>query len=98
MSSSRLIILPETALPLFFGDVPKDYLSVLADHARRNGGDILIGVPEKQPNGEYFNSVVSLGTSASQTYRKSHLVPFRSEERRVGKECRVRWAPVDLKE
>jgi apolipoprotein N-acyltransferase len=76
MSSSRLIILPETALPLFFGDVPKDYLSVLADHARRNGGDILIGVPEKQPNGEYFNSVVSLGTSASQTYRKSHLVPF----------------------
>jgi apolipoprotein N-acyltransferase len=76
MSSSRLIILPETALPLFFGDVPKDYLSALADHARRNGGDILIGVPEKQANGEYFNSVVSLGTSASQTYRKSHLVPF----------------------
>jgi len=76
MSSSRLIILPETALPLFLGDVPKDYLSVLAEHARRNGGDILIGVPERQPNGEYFNSVVSFGTAATQTYRKSHLVPF----------------------
>ncbi len=76
MSSSRLIILPETALPLFFQDVPKNYLSVLADHARRNGGDILVGVPERQANGEYFNSVISLGTAASQTYRKSHLVPF----------------------
>ena len=75
-SSSRLIILPETALPLFLGDVPKDYLSVLAERARANGGDILIGVPERQPNGEYFNSVVSFGTAATQTYRKSHLVPF----------------------
>jgi len=75
-SSSRLIILPETALPLFLGDVPKDYLSVLAEHARANGGDILIGVPERQPNGEYFNSVVSFGSAATQTYRKSHLVPF----------------------
>jgi apolipoprotein N-acyltransferase len=76
MSSSRLIILPETALPLFLKDVPKDYLPVLAEHARRNGGDILIGVPEQQPNGEYFNSVVTVGTAPTQTYRKSHLVPF----------------------
>ena len=75
-SSSRLIILPETALPLFLGDVPKDYLSMLAERARANGGDILIGVPERQPNGEYFNSVVSFGTAPTQTYRKSHLVPF----------------------
>ena len=75
-SSSRLIILPETALPLFLEDVPKDYLSALAEHARRNGGDILIGVPERRASGEYFNSVVSFGTAATQTYRKSHLVPF----------------------
>jgi apolipoprotein N-acyltransferase len=76
MSSSRLIIMPETALPLFLDQVPRDYLSVLAEHARRNGGDILIGVPERQANGEYFNSVVSFGTAATQAYRKSHLVPF----------------------
>jgi apolipoprotein N-acyltransferase len=76
LSSSRLIIMPETALPLFLQEVPRDYLSVLAEHARRNGGDILIGVPERQPSGEYFNSVVSFGTAATQTYRKSHLVPF----------------------
>jgi apolipoprotein N-acyltransferase len=75
-SSSRLIILPETALPLFLEQVPQDYLAALAGHARRNGGDILIGLPERQPSGEYFNSVVSFGTAASQAYRKSHLVPF----------------------
>jgi apolipoprotein N-acyltransferase len=75
-SSSRLIILPETALPLFLEDVPKDYLSGLAEHARRNGGDILVGVPERLANGDYFNSVVSFGAAATQTYRKSHLVPF----------------------
>jgi apolipoprotein N-acyltransferase len=76
MSSSRLIIMPETALPLFLEEVPRDYLATLAGHARRNGGDILIGVPERQANGEYFNSVVSFGTAPTQTYRKSHLVPF----------------------
>ena len=72
----ELIILPETALPLFLEQVPQDYLSALAASARRHGGDVLIGVPERTPGGEYFNSVVSLGSSPPQTYRKSHLVPF----------------------
>jgi len=72
----ELIILPETALPLFLEQVPQDYLSALAASARGRGGDILVGVPERTPGGEYFNSVVSLGSSPSQTYRKSHLVPF----------------------
>jgi apolipoprotein N-acyltransferase len=75
-SSSPLIILPETALPLFVDQVPQEYLAMLAGHARKNGGDILIGVPERLPNGEYYNSVISYGTAPSQTYRKSHLVPF----------------------
>ncbi len=75
-STSRLIILPETALPLFLEQVPQDYLSALTAHARKNQGDILIGVPERLPNGEYFNSVVSFGTAPTQAYRKSHLVPF----------------------
>jgi apolipoprotein N-acyltransferase len=72
----KLIILPETALPLFLEQVPEDYLAALAASARRRGGDVLIGVPERAPGGEYFNSVVSLGSSPPQTYRKSHLVPF----------------------
>jgi apolipoprotein N-acyltransferase len=56
--------------------VPPDYLSALAETARKRGGDILIGVPERTPGGEYYNSVVSIGTSPQQNYRKSHLVPF----------------------
>lgn len=75
-SNAKLIILPETALPLFLRDIPADYLGSLADHARRNGGDVLIGVPERLPSGDYYNSVVSFGTSSIQAYRKSHLVPF----------------------
>ncbi|MBI2295532.1 MAG: apolipoprotein N-acyltransferase [Betaproteobacteria bacterium] len=75
-SGSRLIILPETALPLFLDQVPRDYLSAIGAHARRTGGDILIGVPERVASGEYFNSVVSFGSSPTQAYRKSHLVPF----------------------
>ena len=75
-TASPLIVLPETALPLYLDQVPQDYLSALAGHARRNGGDILIGVPERLPGGEYFNSVVSYGASPVQSYRKSHLVAF----------------------
>jgi apolipoprotein N-acyltransferase len=75
-SDARLIVLPETALPLFLHDVPPDYLNGFAAHARRNGGDVLIGIPERQPSGEYYNSVVTLGTAPAQAYRKSHLVPF----------------------
>jgi apolipoprotein N-acyltransferase len=72
----ELIIMPETALPLFLEQVPRDYLAALAGSARARGGDVLIGVPERTAGGEYFNSVVSLGSSPQQAYRKSHLVPF----------------------
>ena len=73
---AQLTVLPETALPLFLEHVPRGYLDDLAAHARTQGGDILIGVPERQPSGHYYNSVVSVGTSQTQFYRKSHLVPF----------------------
>ena len=75
-SDSRLIILPETALPMFLRDVPVRYLEALTAHARGNYGDVLIGIPERLPNGDYYNSVVSAGSAERQTYRKSHLVPF----------------------
>lgn len=75
-SDARLIILPETALPLFLRDVPENYLDALAEHAKRNNGDVLVGVPERLPKGDYYNSVISVGSAARQTYRKSHLVPF----------------------
>jgi apolipoprotein N-acyltransferase len=74
-SDARLIVLPETALPLLRQDVPESYHAILSDHARKNGGDILIGAFEKE-DGKYYNSVYSLGSAESQHYRKDHLVPF----------------------
>jgi len=73
---SKLILLPETALPMLNVDVPPDYLKALADQAVRNGGDMLFGVPEIDPSGNYYNSVMSVGTGPTQIYRKHHLVPF----------------------
>ncbi len=74
-SEARLIVLPETALPLLRHHVPQSYEAMLRDHVRKNGGDILIGAFEKE-DGKYYNSVYSLGSSESQHYRKNHLVPF----------------------
>ncbi len=72
---AQLVVMPETALPLLAHHVPQDYLETLAEQARASGGDMLVGVPEKQ-DGRYYNSMFSLGTAPVQVYRKSHLVPF----------------------
>jgi len=75
-TDSKLILLPETALPMLNTDIPPDYLRALADRTRLNGGDMLFGVPEQDASGRYYNSVMSLGTEPPQVYRKHHLVPF----------------------
>lgn len=76
-SNSRLIITPEISVPLNRDEVPSNYLAQLATHAKRNNGDILIGMVEVPDGGnEYYNAMFSFGTSPDQTYRKYHLVPF----------------------
>jgi apolipoprotein N-acyltransferase len=75
-SRAKLIVLPETALPRFLDSIDPAYLQHLAAIARRNGGDMLLGVPYRAGPGEYYNSVISLGSSPSQIYNKVHLVPF----------------------
>lgn len=75
-ADAQLVILPETALPLFLQEVPPAFLEAITAHAKAKGADVLIGVPELGADRGYFNSVVSLGVSPMQAYRKSHLVPF----------------------
>jgi apolipoprotein N-acyltransferase len=75
-SDARLVVLPETAIPIFLSGVPQDYLEGLAAHMRERDGDLLLGVPEDRPGGAYFNSAITLGASPSGHYQKSHLVPF----------------------
>ena len=76
-TQSKLIVLPETALPLYFQDVPPEYLGQVEAYARAIGADVLIGLPEYGTGkDEYFNSVITFGASPRQVYRKHHLVPF----------------------
>ncbi|MBI1395600.1 MAG: apolipoprotein N-acyltransferase [Betaproteobacteria bacterium] len=77
-SKSRLTILPETALPLFVHEIPPAYLQRLKESATSRKADVIVGVFENDPVGSdrYFNAVISLGDSPTQTYRKHHLVPF----------------------
>ncbi len=74
-SDARLIVMPETAIPLLREYIPEGYQSMLREHVMQSGGDILIGAFERE-DGRYYNSVYSLGSSESQHYRKDHLVPF----------------------
>jgi apolipoprotein N-acyltransferase len=71
-----LVVMPETALPRFHDRIDPDYLARLAALGRRNGGDVLVGVPFRASQGEYYNSVLSLGSAPVQAYHKRHLVPF----------------------
>ena len=74
-SDARLIVLPETALPMLRHDLPESYVTIVRNHARKNGGDVILGAFERD-HGLYYNSVFTLGTAESQSYRKNHLVPF----------------------
>jgi apolipoprotein N-acyltransferase len=74
-TDARLIILPETALPLLRHNLSENYLDILRKHARQNSGDILIGTFESDEE-LHYNSVFTVGTANSQSYRKNHLVPF----------------------
>jgi len=75
-SRARLIVLPETAIPRFLDAVDPEYLKDIARTAVERNADVLIGVPIRDPEGRYFNSVISVGASPTQQYDKSHLVPF----------------------
>jgi apolipoprotein N-acyltransferase len=77
-ATTPLVILPETALPLFLHELPAEYLERLRQHAVQRGGDVIFGVFENAPRGSdhVFNAVTTLGVSPSQGYRKHHLVPF----------------------
>lgn len=74
-AQASLIVLPETALPVLLDQLAPVYLDALKQTAQSQHGDLLVGVVESK-QGEYFNSAISLGTSPTQSYSKSHLVPF----------------------
>jgi apolipoprotein N-acyltransferase len=74
---NEVIVWPETAIPEFLDRVRKPLLEPLAEEAREEGAQLVIGLPvldhERQT---YYNSLISLGKDDEDLYQKRHLVPF----------------------
>jgi len=81
-SRGRLVVLPESAFPVFADEVPRPVIQQMLRTMSARGGDALVGMFTVEPPlapGEdlrYYNSVVSVGSARPQLYRKRHLVPF----------------------
>jgi apolipoprotein N-acyltransferase len=81
-SRGRLIVLPESAFPMFSDEIPDAVLLSLIRMASARNGDVLLGLftaEPPEPGGDeprYYNTVIALGDSDLQFYRKNHLVPF----------------------
>ena len=72
---AQLTLLPETAIPIFFEQLPAEYISALKTAVAGHGGDLILGTLTGD-NQRYWNSALSLGASPLQVYSKTHLVPF----------------------
>jgi apolipoprotein N-acyltransferase len=81
-SRGRLIVLPESAFPVFSDEVPDAVLRQILGTAAARDGDALVGMFTADPplpgsdQLRYYNSVLATGASEPQLYRKRHLVPF----------------------
>ncbi|MFC7298988.1 apolipoprotein N-acyltransferase [Herminiimonas aquatilis] len=78
-SDASLIVMPETAMPLYKDQLPTAYANKLKELAIAKRADMIVGIAERildKDSPTYFNSAVSIGPSVSHTYRKQHLVPF----------------------
>jgi len=72
-----LMILPETALPVFLNDLPQAYIDMLINLARKNGTALAVGIPRRTDKQDgYLNAVVALTEPGMPYYAKNHLVPF----------------------
>ncbi|KAA6183434.1 apolipoprotein N-acyltransferase [Thiohalocapsa marina] len=72
---SDVIVWPETAIPDFLHQVQGVLIEPLAETARAEGAEVVIGVPVMEDREHYYNGLISLG-SAADHYYKRHLVPF----------------------
>lgn len=75
-NDARLIVWPETAIPRLLDLVDEDFIDDLRARAAANRADMLIGIPYRDAEGNFYNSVFSFGASPTQVYSKSHLVLF----------------------
>ncbi|SCK10020.1 apolipoprotein N-acyltransferase [Vogesella sp. LIG4] len=75
--ASQLLLLPETALPVFLDDMPSGYLTMINGAADLKNSALITGLPRRTPDGRgYLNAVVALNQPQFPYYAKDHLVPF----------------------
>ncbi|MBV1775448.1 apolipoprotein N-acyltransferase [Burkholderiaceae bacterium DAT-1] len=76
-ASARLIVMPETAYPIFLHDMPMDDIALLREEAARKSADLIVGIARLDKHSHhYYNAAVVLNDPALPAYYKSHLVPF----------------------
>ena len=83
-SRGKLIVLPETALPFMLQALPTNWALEVAEKARENGGDVLLGIAYRgtaateggRSELQYFNGALAFGSAPPQQYAKRHLVAF----------------------
>ena len=81
-AKGRLVVFPESAFAVFLDEVPDQVLETLLASGRERNGTILLGLftiqapPTENESPRIYNSVISLGVTPPQLYRKHHLVPF----------------------
>lgn len=73
---SDLILWPETAIPDFLHEVRGAIIDPLAERARQEAAQIVLGIPVLEGStGRYYNGLLSIGITED-LYTKRHLVPF----------------------
>ncbi|NNF40428.1 MAG: apolipoprotein N-acyltransferase [Woeseiaceae bacterium] len=75
---SEIVVWPEVAIPALQDQVG-DYIDTIERDIGDDSRTVLFGILERrfeQGNEHIYNSVISLGGSQRQAYRKRHLVPF----------------------
>jgi len=82
-ASAALVVAPETAIPLLPQDLPPDYWAGLRGLFEQRDQAALLGIPLRNADAGYTNSVVGLKPGAlapdgiaPYRYEKRHLVPF----------------------
>jgi len=70
-----IVIWPETAIPAYLSQVKKFYLEPLSAAAKQNNTDLIVSLPARGENKEFYNTVLTLGKNEAQ-YNKNHLLPF----------------------
>lgn len=73
---SHLIVWPETAVPAFADKVEESFLHPLDERFRKQGRDLLLGIPVRESEQRIYNAMIGLGASGRGEYFKRHLVPF----------------------